>query len=193
MSLVGKLAKQLEYGVDAKSWSSTSESDWVFTISAGAGQRPIEGRGILQSREESGSTVRARAWLGQAFEIGGGYDLDSRTVDITAPGLDDPTSFNYFRNFLYSKPGTDSLVLPDSIVTNKAKRDGWSAGGGVAVHLPFPPQPARGRVPPAPGEAGPDRERRGTETEELGRPRRLRDAGHGGADGAGGISLPLVG
>jgi hypothetical protein len=138
VSLVGKLAKQLEYGVDAKSWSSTSESDWVFTISAGAGQRPIDGRGILQSREESGSTVRTRArWLGQAFEIGGEYNLDSRTVDITAPALDDPTSFNYFRNFLYSKPGTDSLVLPDSIVTNKAKHDRWSAGGGVAVHLPF--------------------------------------------------------
>jgi hypothetical protein len=135
VSLVGKLAKQLEYGVDAKSWSSSSETDWVFTISAGAGQPPVDGRGNLMAREESGSTVRARArWLGQAFEIGGGYNLYSRTVDVTAPGLDDVTSFNYFRNYLYNKPGTDSVVLPDtSSRTRRRKTAGRPAAESPCI------------------------------------------------------------
>ena len=53
------------------------------------------------------------------------------------PPIDDRTSFNYFLNYLYGRPGADSLTLPDSLRANQSTEQGDEYGAGVALRLPW--------------------------------------------------------
>ena len=54
LTVVGRLAPGLEWGVDGRDWHADSERSWYFTASAGAGADPLTGRGKLLEREENG-------------------------------------------------------------------------------------------------------------------------------------------
>jgi hypothetical protein len=69
-------------------------------------------------------------WAGGRLTLGGSFDHGKRTVEVTPPGINDRTSFNYFRNVAANRDGADSLALPDSVVHDKAEESYWSAAGG---------------------------------------------------------------
>ncbi len=132
-SLTGRIGAGFVYGVDARGWTAESSQDWVYSTSAGSGQLPLNGRGRLLEREEEGSTFRARAhWQVGKFELGLGGATAYRKVGLTPPVPGDLTSFNYFLNTLFYRPGADTLALPDSVLANHVADRSWEAGGGVA-------------------------------------------------------------
>ncbi len=136
-TLVGRLGRSLEWGVDGRDWRSRSEESWFFSISAGVGADPLVGRGKLLEREERGRALRTRLrWTRGPFELGGGLATGYRRILITPPGIDDLTSFNYFRNIVTYRSNADSLMLPDSVAYNQAEERTWEAGGGLAMRLP---------------------------------------------------------
>ena len=136
-TLLGRVGKNFEWGVDGRGWRSTSQADWNFTISAGQGVPPLTGRGKLLARHEQGTEMHARAlWHAGAIDFGGGWNTDYREVKITPPDVADHTSFNYFLNTVFDRLTADSLALPDSVSRNVSALHGWEAGGGAAWHLP---------------------------------------------------------
>ena len=136
-TMVGRLGRSLEWGVDGRDWRSQSEESWFFSISAGVGADPLVGRGKLLQREERGRALRTRLrWTHGPFELGGGLATGYRRVTVTPPGLEDLTSFNYFRNTVTYRVNADSLALPDSVVFNQSEERTWEAGGGLAIRLP---------------------------------------------------------
>ena len=72
-----------------------------------------------------------------SFELGAGYNRFDRTVTFTAPDPNDITSFNRFRNTLYYKNGADTLVLPDSTVSNEFHDETWDRAVAAAIGLPI--------------------------------------------------------
>jgi hypothetical protein len=136
-TLVGRLGRSLEWGVDGRDWRSQSEEHWYFSTSAGVGADPLTGRGKLLEREESGQALRTRLrWTRGPLELGGGLATGYRKIIITPPALEDLSSFNHFRNTVTYRVNADSLVLPDSVVFNQSEERSWEAGGGLAMRLP---------------------------------------------------------
>jgi opacity protein-like surface antigen len=132
-SVTGRIGTGLVYGVDARGWTAKSSQDWVYSVSAGSGAVPVIGRGRLLERDEEGSTMRARVhWQAGGFEIGAGGATAYRKVELTPPIAGDITSFNYFLNTLFYRPGADTLALPDSVLANTVSDRSWEAGGGIA-------------------------------------------------------------
>jgi hypothetical protein len=137
VTLVGRVGRSLEWGVDGRDWRSQSEERWFFSTSAGVGGDPLVGRGKFLEREERGTALRTRLrWTRGAFEVGGGLATGYRRIIVVPPGLEDLTSFNHFRNTTSYRSNADSLVLPDSVVFNRSEERTWTAGGGVAMKLP---------------------------------------------------------
>jgi hypothetical protein len=136
-TLVGRVGRSLEWGVDGRDWRSQSEEDWFFTISAGVGAEPLVGRGAFLSREERGQALRTRLrWTRGPFELGAGLATGYRRLTITPPDIGDLTSFNHFRNTSSYRLNADSLVFRDSVVFNQSEERTWEAGGGLAIRLP---------------------------------------------------------
>jgi hypothetical protein len=132
-SLIGRLGKSLEYGIDAQGWKASSQQDWVFTVSAGVGAFPLEGRGKLFERREEGSALRTRArWTSGPFELGGQVWTHWTRVNIDPPAAGDQTSLNIFLNQVFYHPGADSLVMPDSVVANEQNDRAWGYGLGAS-------------------------------------------------------------
>ncbi|HEY6416467.1 MAG TPA: hypothetical protein VIX41_09525, partial [Acidimicrobiales bacterium] len=135
-TLVGRFGS-VEYGGDYRSWNSDSKADWVHTLAGGIGQQPFAGRGILYTRHEDGSALKARArFLLGALELGASYRALWRTVEIDAPDPGDQTSFNYFRNTATYRTGLDSLALPDSVSDVTSDDEEWELVGGGTLRLP---------------------------------------------------------
>jgi hypothetical protein len=131
-SAVGSLGKTLQYGVDARRWTADSKASFVFSLSSGPASAPLAGRGSLYRREEEGSSLRGRVrFLLGAFEVGGGFGAFRREARIFAPGPEDSTSFNAFRNATYFIPSADTLYLPDSVANDANEEKAWDAGGGI--------------------------------------------------------------
>lgn len=136
-TLVGRVGRSLEWGVDGRDWRSESEESWFFSISAGVGTEPLTGRGALLSREERGQDLRTRLrWTRGPFELGAGLATGYRQLTITPPNPLDLTSFNHFRNTSSYRPNADSLVFRDSVAFNQSEERTWEAGGGLALRLP---------------------------------------------------------
>jgi hypothetical protein len=136
-TLLGKLGPGLEYGIDARRWTASSEQRWLFTISAGVEAAPLAGRGKLLDRDEKGNEVRSRVrWTLGALELGAGLNTRFSEVTITPPGPGDRTSFSVFRNFVATRPGADSLDLADSVSFNRSEERVWDGGAGLAWRLP---------------------------------------------------------
>ena len=135
-TLVGRVGKHFEWGVDGRGWTSASEQRWVFTISAGIGFDPLTGRGKLLDREEKGNALRTRVrWTAGPFELGGGLTTGYRRVGITPPLTSDPTSFNRFLYTVNQRQGADSLVLVDSVSALQSREHAVEGGVGAAWHL----------------------------------------------------------
>ena len=135
-TLIGRIGREIEWGVDGRGWRSSSEQRWAFSISAGIGQDPLVGRGKLLEREETGSALRSRVrWVRGPLELGAGFNTGFRRVTITPPAAGDPTSFNAFRNRVFYRSNTDSLALSDSVIYNRSEERSWEAGGGLAWRL----------------------------------------------------------
>ncbi|MGH7741201.1 MAG: hypothetical protein ACRENS_04190 [Candidatus Eiseniibacteriota bacterium] len=135
-TLVGRVGRALEWGADGRVWRSQSETSWDFTISAGQGAEPLNGRGKYQTREEEGSNMHTRALyhVGR-FDIGADVGTDYRKVKVLPPAVEDHSSFNYFLNTVFFRTGADSLMLPDSVSRSVTQVNQWQAGGGVAMLL----------------------------------------------------------
>jgi hypothetical protein len=137
VTMVGRLGRSLEWGVDGRDWRSQSDGRWSFSISGGTAVPPLVGEGMLLQREERGQALRTRLrWTRGPFEMGGGLATGYRRIIITPPGIGDLTSFNHFRNTTYYRVNADSLVFPDSVVFNQSEERNWEAGGGLAMRLP---------------------------------------------------------
>lgn len=142
-TLLGRIGRHFEWGADGRGWTSKSEQRWVYTVSAGIGLDPLEGRGKLLEREEKGTTLHTRAlWTWGAFEVGGGINTAYRRLDITPPAAGDRTSFNYFLHTVSNRVGADTLSLPDSVSQNRI--EDRSVDGGVGAQWRF--AAGRGRV-----------------------------------------------
>ncbi len=134
---VGRLGRNLAWGLDGHTWSSHSEEHWFFSTSGGVGGEPLVGRGKLLERDETGRSFDTKLrWTRGRLEIGGGFGTAFRRVTITPPGLTDLSSFNYFRNVVTYKSNADSIVLPDSVVHSVNSDRSWNAGLGALVRLP---------------------------------------------------------
>jgi hypothetical protein len=130
-TLVGRIGS-LEYGVDGRAWSSQSNEGWRFSLSTGPASTPVAGRGNLDDRRESGHEVRSRFKLTSgSLVLGAAFNQGSNRITIHAPDVRDPTSFNRFRNDLFYLPGSDTLAIPDSIVSNERRERGWDGTGGL--------------------------------------------------------------
>ncbi len=137
VTLVGRVGRSLEWGVDGRDWRSKSDERWSFSISAGVGAEPLAGKGELLLREERGQALRTRLrWTRGPFELGAGLATGYRSITITPPSIGDLTSFNHFRNTSSYRLNADSLAFPDSVVYNQAEERTWEAGGGLAMRLP---------------------------------------------------------
>jgi hypothetical protein len=131
-SLSGRVSRAFEWGADARSWNSKSHTNWRFTLSTGPASAPVAGRGNLLDRREKGSSFRTRVrWIPGGWVFGGSFDTAKNRVDIEAPPASDASSFNRYRNTLYNTTDLDTLVLPDSIVTNEQRERSWTAAGGA--------------------------------------------------------------
>lgn len=138
LSLVGHAGTAFDWGLDGRTYKASSDARWVFTISAGVGGVPLDGRGRLYHREETGSEVRGRLhWRLGSLDLGAGGFARTQRIELSAPAVDDPESFNHFRNIIVNTADADSIALPDSVVDNTSKLTGWEAGGGAAYHLPW--------------------------------------------------------
>jgi hypothetical protein len=137
-SLVGRFGRSFSWGVDARTWQAVSKEFWVFTISAGPAAVPLTGRGKLLDRREDGSSLRSRVGMAAGrFDLGASFDYRRQRIKIKAPRLDDRTSFNAFRNTMFDRrAASDTLVMPDSLVSNTFEERGWEAAGGVSWRLP---------------------------------------------------------
>lgn len=134
-SLVGRLGKSVEYGIDGRAWKANSEESWYFTISAGVGAEPLVGRGKLLERTEKGSSLKSRVRIVAGnLELGGGLWTRASKVEITPPAGNDPTSFNLFLNQVYLRQNADSLAKPDSVVANEIREWAWGYGVGASLH-----------------------------------------------------------
>lgn len=141
-ALVGSLGSHLDYGVSGRAWSGTSEQEWRFSTSGGAGGLPFTGRGKLLDRKEQGSTLDARArWHAGRLELGGSLSTRASKVIVDPPAAGDLTSLNYFiNNVVLAQKGADTLALPDSVVHDDARHYAvayagglsWSFGRGIA-------------------------------------------------------------
>jgi hypothetical protein len=125
----------LEWGYDIRSWTSSSESRWAFTLKAGINQEPFTGRGKLLDRTEDGieHRVRARVWSGP-FELNGSAHFWNDEAEITPP-TDDPSSFNAFIGVASQRDGADTLALPDSIRYERTTDDGIRGAVGMTWKL----------------------------------------------------------
>ena len=134
-SLIGQIAG-LEYGADARTWSSSSNAIYVFTGSAGIGAIPLTGRGDMYERDETGQLLRARArWTGGPLEIGASIRSGRGEVELTPPPVSDRTSLNAYLNNLFYEPRADSLALRDSISHHVREHRVTEVAGGVSWRL----------------------------------------------------------
>lgn len=135
-TFVGRIGRNLEWASDGRLWNAASEAAWNFTLSAGQGADPLNGRGKYQTRDEHGSSMHTRArYHAGRFDIGADVGTHYSKVQILPPAVNDYTSFNYFLNTVYYRQGADSLMLPDSVARSVTQINAWNAGGGIAMHL----------------------------------------------------------
>ncbi len=136
-TLVGRLGKSIEYGVDGHAWSAKSQQNWEFSTSAGSGVVPLAGRGKLLERDARGTSLDARArWTAGAAQLDGQVWTSWSRVEITPPTWDDLTSFNRFLTQVFYRIGADTLMLPDSVVANRQEDHavGFAGGASWAMH-----------------------------------------------------------
>jgi len=163
----------IEWGVDARGWTSASQENWVFTLATGSAQTPLEGRGKLLERDELGSTLnaRVRAIVGRLI-AGASLRTSYRRVRIEPPAADDPTSFNRFLDVTSTVVGSDTLAMPDSVTKERSderigRRQREARGTARAA-------PWSGGVPHAPAAARSSDRWRGPAPQSLGCPERSR-------------------
>ena len=137
LSMIGRFGRALEYGLDGRTWTSSSEERYVFTLKAGQNQDPFTGRGKMLDRDEDGKEGRARLrWTLGRLELDAGASNWRRTLDVlpTAPG--EPGAYNYFLDIAANRLGADSLAMPDSIQRSHSKDKGWDLAYGATWRLP---------------------------------------------------------
>ena len=135
-SLLGHFGEKLEYGIDGRGCVSQSNEDWVFSISAGVGALPLEGRGKLLSRDERGSQLNSRVrWTSGKVELGGQLWTQASRVTIDAPNIGDYTSFNRFLDLVFYRANSDTLVRPDSVSNVRLSEYAWGYAGGGSYRL----------------------------------------------------------
>jgi len=115
-ALVGKVGRDLEYGLDGIQRISDSERFWRFTTSAGVGGIALTGRGRMLYRSERAREAQARVrWTpGKAVVAAAVRSLFNESY-VEPPKANAPGSLNEFINIAFNRPGADSLALPDSV------------------------------------------------------------------------------
>jgi hypothetical protein len=135
-TLVGKLGKAFEYGIDDRRWTSSSQQNYFFTISGGVGAVPLQARGKMLERDETGNAFNGRArWTVGNLQFSGQYWTLMTRANYNPPGADDFTAFNLFLRTVYRRAGTDTLALPDSVVRNRVQDNAFGYAGGVSWKL----------------------------------------------------------
>ena len=136
LTLVGRVGRELEWGVDGLGWRASSEEHWGMSVSAGIGAVPLSGQGKLLEREERGQQLRTRLrWSRGPVMVGAGLSTRYQRTGITPPGAEDLTSFNYFRNLVVYRQNADTLEFPDSVSQSQTRERSWQFGAGMALRL----------------------------------------------------------
>ncbi|HTK32628.1 MAG TPA: hypothetical protein VL332_11775 [Candidatus Saccharimonadaceae bacterium] len=136
VALIGRVGSHFQWGLDGRAWTSSSQEDWNFSLSAGTTAPTLDGRGKLLDRDENGTSGRARVRLATgSLEWGASFDAYDRKVTVTPPDASDLTSFNHFLTIVYNRAGGDTLSLPDSIVHNEVTSHTWNGAVGVNWRL----------------------------------------------------------
>jgi hypothetical protein len=132
-AIVGKIGRTVEWGVNGLGRLSNSEIDWRFTASAGVGAIPLSGRGNLLNRDEQTSELQARArWTPGRSSFSGEFHTAASKVTTDPPNANDATSLNRFIYEAFTRPGADTLSLPDSIIHSETRRYAWGWSGGAS-------------------------------------------------------------
>ena len=135
-TLVGTLGKSLEYGLDERRWDSASHQKWSFSISAGVGAFPLRGQGELLERKETGNAFNGGfRWTTGNLRLSGQYWTMMTRADYSPQSAGERPSFNEFLAQVYNRSGTDSLSLPDSVVTNRDQSNAFGYAGGLSWKL----------------------------------------------------------
>src|SRR5262249_10409585 len=134
--LPGTSKAPFEWIYDGRTWTSSDEARWVFTLKAGINQEAFGGRGKLYERNEDGHEhrLRARLW-GGPFELNGAAGFWKDVAEIHPPQDDDLTSFNKFIDLTSRRDGADTLALPDSVRFNQTTDKGVNAAVGATWKL----------------------------------------------------------
>ena len=139
-SLIGRLGRNLEWGVDGRAWRSQSEEFFFWTISAGQAELPLSGKGKRLDREEKGTSLRTRVrWMNGPLELGASFGAGSRLAVINPwypQGIGDPPGFNDFLAEIANRSGADTLMLPGRVTKSQIEERSYEFAGGAMWRLP---------------------------------------------------------
>src|SRR5262245_4199016 len=145
-TLVGRLGRHLEFAADGRAYHVASEQFFFWTVSAGPTTTPLAGAGKRLDRDLKGTSLRTQArWTSGAFSAGAGFGttFDRETITPWFPSLfgEDQNGFNNFLDFVGSRPGADTLLLPARVVPSQVEErsvnllvgGNWQLPGGRGV------------------------------------------------------------
>ena len=139
-SLIGRLGRSLQWGVDGRAWRSQSEEFFFWTISAGTTEPPLSGTGKRLDREEKGTSLRTRvSWTSGPLELGASFGAGSRLAVVNPwypQGIGDPPGFNNFLVEIANRAGADTLSLPGRVLHSQIEERSHEFAGGATWHLP---------------------------------------------------------
>ncbi len=139
-SLIGRFGRHLFWGADGRAWRSQSEEFYFWSISAGPTQAPLSGSGKRLDRDEKGTSLRTRVrWVSGPIELGAGFGTGFRRAIVTPwypQGTGGPSGFNDFLGEIGSRPGADTLMLPERVTPSQIEERSYEFSGGGTWQLP---------------------------------------------------------
>jgi hypothetical protein len=139
-SLVGRVGRHLELGVDGRAWRSHSEEFFFWSISAGPTQAPLSGSGKRLDRDEKGTSLRTRLrWTSGPLELGAAFSSRFGRTIVTPwypRGAGDHPGFNDYLREVGTRVGADTLMMPESVIPSEIEERSHELSGGAACRCP---------------------------------------------------------
>lgn len=138
LSLAGRWGA-LRWVADGRGWRARSEEFWEWSVSAGPTSLPLSGSGKRLDRDEEGTTLRTRArWTGGALDLDAGFNTSYRRTIVTPwypPEVGGVPGFNDFLDEIGTRPGADTLNLPQRVMPSQVEARGVEMSAGATWRL----------------------------------------------------------